>query len=41
MVTACEPHEAFEKVTLPLCFLTVMVNEAAAVPVTLAEAGET
>lgn len=38
--TVCEPHDE-ENVTLPLCFLTVIVNVAEFVPVTLAEDGET
>ena len=38
--TVCEPHDE-EKVTLPLFFLTVMVNVAGLDPLTVAEPGET
>jgi hypothetical protein len=39
-VTVCEPHDE-EKVTLPLVFLTVMVNDVELAPLTVAELGET
>jgi hypothetical protein len=39
MLTVCDPQDD-EKVTEPLCFLTVMVKVAELLPVTLLEAGE-
>jgi hypothetical protein len=39
-VTVCEPHEDV-KVTLPLCFFTLMVKVVEFVPETVADVGET
>lgn len=40
MVTVCEPHGE-PNVTLPLCFLTVIVKLVELVPLTFAEDGDT
>lgn len=40
IVTVCEPHGE-SNVTLPLCFLTVIVKFVELVPLTLTEAGDT
>jgi len=40
MLTNCDPQDE-EKVTLPFCLFTVMLNEAELLPFTFCEAGET
>ena len=40
MLTVCEPHGE-EKVTLPLCFLTVIEKLAGVLPFAVCEAGDT